>query len=93
MTETTDINSEHTDFGWLFKEQTEAISGDIVIDLEHLPPELKPVALQIILNQIDRDTAVKKLAELIQQLEFDIMAAYLFHLSGSNSPPLAALSE
>ncbi|WP_323129385.1 hypothetical protein [Klebsiella pneumoniae] len=45
--------------------------------LEHLPPELKQVALQIVQNQIDRDTAEKKLAELIQQLEFDITAAEL----------------
>ena len=58
------MNSEHTDYGWLFKEQTEAISGDIVIDLAHLPPELKQAALQILLHQIDRDTAEKKLAEL-----------------------------
>ncbi|MGE1325292.1 hypothetical protein ACMFDP_26615 (plasmid) [Klebsiella pneumoniae] len=45
--------------------------------LEHLPPELKQVALQIVQNQFDRDTAEKKLAELIQQLEFDITAAEL----------------
>lgn len=71
------MNSEHTDYGWLFKEQTEAISGDFVIDLAQLPPELKQAALQILLHQIDRDTAEKKLAELIQQLEFDITAAEL----------------
>ncbi|MDV0614823.1 hypothetical protein RZP29_30665 [Klebsiella quasipneumoniae subsp. similipneumoniae] len=47
------------------------------INLEHLPPELKQVALQIVQNQFDRDTAEKKLAELIQQLEFDITAAEL----------------
>ncbi|EOH9059274.1 hypothetical protein ACSBJY_005214 [Klebsiella pneumoniae] len=46
-------------------------------NLEHLPPELKQVALQIVQNQFDRDTAEKKLAELIQQLEFDITAAEL----------------
>ena len=71
------MTSEHTSYGWLFKTQEEEISGDIIIDLPHLPPELKPVVLQIILNQIDRDTAEKKLAELIQQLEFDITAAEL----------------
>lgn len=71
------MTSEHTSYGWLFKEQAEEISGDIVIDREHLPPELRQVALQIILNQIDRDTAEKKLAELIQQLELDITAAEL----------------
>lgn len=71
------MTSEHTSYGWLFKTQEEEISGDIIIDLAHLPPELKPVVLQIILNQIDRDTAEKKLAELIQQLEFDITAAEL----------------
>lgn len=71
------MTSEHTSYGWLFKEQAEEIYGDIVIDLEHLPPELKQAALQILLNQIDRDTAEKKLAELIQQLEFDITAAEL----------------
>ncbi|HGF9808055.1 TPA: hypothetical protein ACJEWJ_005763, partial [Klebsiella quasipneumoniae] len=47
------------------------------INLEHLPPELKQVALQIVQNQFDRDTAEKKLAELIQQLDFDITAAEL----------------
>ncbi|ENC0934713.1 hypothetical protein ABJ713_004673 [Escherichia coli] len=76
------MNSEHTDYGWLFKTQEEEISGDIAIDLEHLPPELKQIALLMILNQIDRDTAKKKLTELIQPLEFDITAvelsAYLF---------------
>lgn len=71
------MTSEHTSYGWLFKEQAEEISADIVIVLEYLPPELKQVALQIILNQLDLDTAEKKLAEVIQQLEFDITAAEL----------------
>lgn len=71
------MNAEHTDYGWLFSEPAEEISGDIVIDLAHLPQELKQAALQIILNRIDRDTAEEKLAELIQQLEFDITAAEL----------------
>ncbi|HAL5940603.1 TPA: hypothetical protein H6S84_004183 [Escherichia coli] len=71
------MTSEHTSYGWLFKEQAEEISGDIVIDLELLPPVLKQTAIQILLNQIDRDTAEKKLAEVIQQLEFDITAAEL----------------
>ncbi len=48
-----------------------------MIDLEHLPQELKLVAIQILLNQIDRNTAEKKLAEVIQQLGFDITAAEL----------------
>lgn len=54
----------------------------IYIAVEQLPPELKQVALQIVQNQIDRDTAEKKLADLIQRLEFDItvaeLSAYLF---------------
>ncbi|HAS1051523.1 TPA: hypothetical protein I3790_004433 [Enterobacter cloacae] len=49
----------------------------MIIDLEHLPQELKQAALQILLNQIDRDTAEKQLAEVIQQLGFDITAAEL----------------
>ena len=50
----------------------------IIISIwNNLPPELKQVALQIVQNQFDRDTAEKKLAELIQQLEFDITAAEL----------------
>ncbi|MCM6381531.1 hypothetical protein M4B84_25700 [Klebsiella pneumoniae] len=53
------------------------MSGGNHINLEHLPPELKQVVLQILQNQINRDTAEKKLAELIQQLEFDITAAEL----------------
>ncbi|MGQ6002024.1 hypothetical protein ACUNHW_25145 [Serratia sp. IR-2025] len=64
-------------YGWLFKTQDEEVSGDIAIDLEHLPPELKLTAIQILVNQIDRETAEKKLAEVIQQLEFDITAAEL----------------
>lgn len=71
------MNAEHTDYGWLFREPAEETDGDIIIDLEHLPTELKQAALQILLNQIDRDTAEKKLAEVIQQLEFDITAAEL----------------
>ncbi|MBL1465088.1 hypothetical protein ELD43_30515, partial [Klebsiella pneumoniae] len=45
--------------------------------LEHLTPQLKLVAIQILLNQIDCETAGKKLAELIEQFEFDITAAEL----------------
>ncbi|OWP37486.1 hypothetical protein FCG84_021205 [Klebsiella pneumoniae] len=77
MTETTDMNAEHTDYRWLFSEPAEEISGDIVIDPELLPEELKLAAIQILLDRIDRDTAEKKLAELIQKLEFDITAAEL----------------
>lgn len=40
-------------YGWLFETQDEEVSGDIVIDLEHLPPELKLTAIQILVNQID----------------------------------------
>lgn len=76
------MNAERTDYGWLFREPAEETYGDILIDLEHLPPELKQAALQILLNQIDRDTAEKKLAEVIQQLGFNItvaeLSAYLF---------------
>ena len=45
--------------------------------MEHLTPQLKLVAIQILLNQIDCETAGKKLAELIEQFEFDITAAEL----------------
>ena len=71
------MNAEHTDYGWLFSEPAEEISGGIVIDPELLPEELKLAAIQILLDRIDRDTAEKKLAELIQKLEFDITAAEL----------------
>lgn len=71
------MNADHTDYGWLFREPAEETDGDILIALEHLPPELKQAALQILLNQIDRDTAEKQLAEVIQQLGFDITAAEL----------------
>lgn len=53
------MNAEHTDYGWLFREPDEETDGDIMIDLEHLPQELKLVAIQILLNQIDRNTAEK----------------------------------
>ena len=71
------MNAEHSNYGWLFSEPAEEISGDIVIDPELLPEELKLAVIQILLHQIDRDTAEKKLAELIQQLEFNITAAEL----------------
>lgn len=64
-------------YSWLFETQKEEISGDIVIDLECLPEELKLAVIRILLDRIDRDTAEKKLAELIQKLEFDITAAEL----------------
>lgn len=71
------MNAEHTDYGWLFSEPAEEISGDIVIDPERLPEELKLAVVRILLDRIDRDTAEKKLAEVIQQLGFDITAAEL----------------
>ncbi|AIK83633.1 hypothetical protein QIG86_09090 [Klebsiella pneumoniae] len=71
------MNAEHTDYGCLFSEPAEEISGDIVIDPELLPEELKLAVIRIMLDRIDRDTAEKKLAELIQKLEFDITAAEL----------------
>lgn len=64
-------------YGWLFENPDDEISGDIVIDPELLPEELKLAAVRILLDRIDRDTAEKKLAELIQNLEFDITAAEL----------------
>ncbi|EMI5464321.1 hypothetical protein R8E95_004412 [Enterobacter roggenkampii] len=64
-------------YGWLFENPDNEISGDIYIDLEHLPQELKLNAIQILLHQMDRETAEKKLAEVIQQLGFDITAAEL----------------
>ena len=64
-------------YSWLFETQKEANFGDIVIDLECLPEELKLAVIRILLDRIDRDTAEKKLAELIQKLEFDITAAEL----------------
>ncbi|MDT8626093.1 hypothetical protein [Klebsiella grimontii] len=57
VAQTTEINTEHTDYGLLFKEPAEETDGDIVIDLEHLSQELKLAAIQILLNQIDRETA------------------------------------
>ena len=53
------MNAEHTDYGWLFREPAEETDGDVVIDLEHLPQELKLAAIQILLDQIDRETAEK----------------------------------
>jgi hypothetical protein len=41
------MTSIHTGYDWLFKEQSEKMSGDIYIVLEHLPPELKQVTLHI----------------------------------------------
>ncbi|MCU6194882.1 hypothetical protein [Enterobacter sichuanensis] len=71
------MNADNTGYGWLFSEPAEEISGDIVIDPEHLPEEFKLAVIRILLDRIDRDTAEKKLTELIQKLEFDITAAEL----------------
>ncbi|MGY9166671.1 hypothetical protein ACTM4W_19465 [Citrobacter freundii] len=35
-------------YGWLFESPDDDISGDNHINLEHLPPELKQVAIQIV---------------------------------------------
>jgi hypothetical protein len=34
-------------YGWLFESPDDDISGDNHINLEHLPPELKQVAIQM----------------------------------------------
>lgn len=60
------MNSAHADYGWLFRELAEETDGGIVIDPEHPSQELKLAAVQILWNQIERDTAQKKLAEVIQ---------------------------
>ncbi|WP_350364602.1 hypothetical protein [Enterobacter hormaechei] len=56
---------------------TRTTAGFSVNRLQKFPEELKSAVIQILLARIDRDTAEKKMAELIQNLEFDITAAEL----------------
>lgn len=49
------MNAEHPDYGWLFSEPAEEISGDIVIDPELFSEELKLAVIQILLDRIDRE--------------------------------------
>lgn len=69
--------SENTSYDWLFTGKVALTSGDLCLELEHVPLILRPIVIQLLLNQIDLDTAEKKVAELIQLLEFDITAAEL----------------
>lgn len=49
------MNAEHPNYGWLFSEPAEEISGDIVIDPELFSEELKLAVIQILLDRIDRE--------------------------------------
>lgn len=42
-------------YGYLFEEPVDEISGDILIDLENLPPEMKQTILLLMKKATDRD--------------------------------------
>lgn len=69
-------------YGYLFEEPVYEISGDILIALENLPPEIKQTILLLVKNAADHDAAQKALSDIMKQIEFDItaaeLAAYLF---------------
>lgn len=69
-------------YGYLFEEPVDEISGDILIDLGNLPPEIKQTILLLVKNAADRDAAEKALSDIMKQIEFDVtaaeLAAYLF---------------
>lgn len=44
-------------YGYLFEEPVDEISGDILIDFENLPPEMKQTILLLVKNAADRDAA------------------------------------
>ncbi|WP_249277857.1 hypothetical protein [Enterobacter hormaechei] len=49
-------------YGYIFEEPVDEISGDILIDLENLPPEMKQTILLLVKNAADRDAAQKALS-------------------------------
>ncbi|EHO0180761.1 hypothetical protein KH579_004432 [Salmonella enterica] len=69
-------------YGYLFEDPVDEISGDIFIDLENLPPEMKQTILLLVKKAADRDAAEKALSDIMKQIEFDVTAAesaeYLF---------------
>ncbi|HFR8653483.1 TPA: hypothetical protein ACHWWS_004528 [Escherichia coli] len=64
-------------YDYLFEEPVDEISGDILIDLENLPTEMKQTILLLVKNAADRDAAQKALSDIMKQIEFDITAAEL----------------
>ncbi|EAT5892651.1 hypothetical protein E3L72_18735 [Salmonella enterica] len=64
-------------YAYLFEEPVDEISGDILIALENLPPEIKQTILLLVKNAVDRDAAQKALSDIMKQIEFDITAAEL----------------
>ncbi|MGK4368664.1 hypothetical protein [Klebsiella quasipneumoniae] len=84
-------------YGWLFENPDDDISGGNHINLEHLPPELKHVVLQIVQNQINRDTAGKTGRINQATREFDITAAelsaYLLNQAMPDGLPVAIMVE
>ena len=67
-------------YGYLFEEPVDEISGDILIDLENLQPEMKQTILLLVKNAADRDAAQKALSDIMKQIEFDVTAADLQHI-------------
>ncbi|MGV3822634.1 hypothetical protein [Citrobacter portucalensis] len=67
-------------YGYLFEEPVDEISGDILIDLENLQPEMKQTILLLVKNAANRDAAQKALSDIMKQIEFDVTAADLQHI-------------
>lgn len=70
----TNKSGTNRNYGYLFEEPVDEISGDIHIDLENLPPEMKQTILLLVKNTADRDAAQKALSDIMKQIEFDITA-------------------
>ncbi|EMK8627196.1 hypothetical protein V9M40_004220 [Salmonella enterica subsp. enterica serovar Newport] len=51
-------------YGYLFEEPVDEIAGDILIDLENQPPEMKQTILLLVKNAADRDAAQKALSDI-----------------------------
>ncbi|WP_230047352.1 hypothetical protein [Escherichia coli] len=64
-------------YGYLFEEPADEISGDILIDLGNLPPEIKQTILLLVKKAADRDAAEKALSDIMKQIEFEVTAAEL----------------
>ncbi|EPU9086250.1 MULTISPECIES: hypothetical protein [Enterobacter] len=60
------VNGVNRHYGYLFEEPVDEISGDILIDLENLPPEMKQTILLLVKNAADRDAPQKALSDIMK---------------------------
>lgn len=64
-------------YSYLFEDPVDEISGDLLINLENLTPEMKQTILLLLKKAADSDAAQKELFDVMRQIEFDVTAAEL----------------